>query len=203
MPHARQELFSGVAVEDRVRSAGREARVRTAGQQPGQLPGGFGTESASDLPTQKPCLPLFVPLFPPTAESLLVNVLSSVFSVSSDLKSIRSANSGTWRRISSSIMRRWEKIFFSAASYTRIPTWGAGVSSGEQGDNKLGRIEGRVHGQMGSSLRTYLKAAREALALVPMRGRSFPHHLIFPSIMSTAWALNTSGSKCSPIHSFM
>ena len=110
---------------------------------------------------------------------------------------------GDMRRISSSIMRRWEKIFFSAASYTRIPTWGAGVSSGEQGDNKLGRIEGRVHGQMGSSLRTYLKAAREALALVPMRGRSFPHHLIFPSIMSTAWALNTSGSKCSPIHSFM
>ena len=169
MPHARQELFSGVAVEDRVRSAGREARVRTAGQQPGQLPGGFGTESASDLPTQKPCLPLFVPLFPPTAESLLVNVLSSVFSVSSDLKSIRSANSGTCRRISSSIMRRWEKIFFSAASYTRIPT----------------------------------NAVRKALALVPMRGRSFPHHLIFPSNMSTAWGLNTSGSKSSSIHSFM
>ena len=29
------------------------------------------------------------------------------------------------------------------------------------------------------------------------------HHLIFPTIMSTAWGLNTSGSKGSPIHAFM
>ena len=43
-------------------------------------------------------------------------------------------------------MRRWEKIFFSAASYTGIPAWGARVPSGEQGDNKLGRIEGQAHG---------------------------------------------------------
>ena len=51
--------------------------------------------------------------------------------------------------------------------------------------------------------RTYLNAVRKALALVPMRGRSFPHHLISPNTSSTARTLNSPGSKPSPIHSFM